>query len=255
MRATAILYLQDRFLCQTALHRHKAIPEGRRVSREDRAVTIVELINQTMSVLNDGERGEQAVCHGLARATGADAAVLLGADAARRIRVHAAWPNPRAAGTLAEAVVSTHGHTSGDHPVLGELLTFGTSLAGDPHPGSQARTLVLSRRARFTPEARILLSEASPALHLLLPQVGEACQSAEHSKAAADAAAALNLTSREVEVLQLLSEGLLARTIAACLGLSPRTVHKHLSNVYTKLGVHDRLVAVSFARDRGLIDA
>jgi DNA-binding NarL/FixJ family response regulator len=99
----------------------------------------------------------------------------------------------------------------------------------------------------------MFLTEAGPALQLLLPHVGDACRAAEQSRAAADAAAALNLTSREVEVLQLLSEGLLARTIAARLGLSPRTVHKHLSNVYTKLGVHDRLVAVSFARERGLI--
>ena len=94
-----------------------------------------------------------------------------------------------------------------------------------------------------------------PTLQLLLPHVADACRRAQQVRTAADAAAALNLTAREVEVLQLLAEGLLARTIAARLGLSPRTVHKHLSNVYTKLGVHDRLVAVSIARAQGLIAA
>ncbi|MBI5028392.1 MAG: response regulator transcription factor [Actinobacteria bacterium] len=88
-----------------------------------------------------------------------------------------------------------------------------------------------------------------------MPHVAESCRREQRARSAADAAAALNLTAREVEVLQLLSEGLLARTIAARLGLSPRTVHKHLSNVYSKLGVHDRLVAVSIARAQGLIAA
>ena len=86
-----------------------------------------------------------------------------------------------------------------------------------------------------------------------MPRVAAACVSSQAARDAAEAAAALNLTPREVEVLQLLSEGLLARTIASRLGLSPRTVHKHLSNVYTKLGVHDRLVAVGIARENGLI--
>lgn len=235
-------------------HRFRVAESGR-VSKEERAVTIVELVTQTMSVLNDGEKGELAVCHGLAKATASDAAVLIGTDFTRRVRVHAVWPNHRAAAPLAELVVAAHGHPAGDHPVLGEVLTLTFGAPNESHPHSNARTIVLSRRARFTPEARMFLTEAGPALQLLLPHVGDACLAAEQSRAAADAAAALNLTSREVEVLQLLSEGLLARTIAARLGLSPRTVHKHLSNVYTKLGVHDRLVAVSFARDRGLISA
>ena len=55
-------------------------------------------------------------------------------------------------------------------------------------------------------------------------------------------------------ILGLLAEGLLATSIASRLRLSPRTVHKHLGNIYRKLGVHDRLVAVSLARLQGLVD-
>jgi DNA-binding CsgD family transcriptional regulator len=62
------------------------------------------------------------------------------------------------------------------------------------------------------------------------------------------------LTEREVEVLRLMAEGLLARTIALRLRISPRTVHKHLGNVYRKLGAHDRLVAVRRAERLGLLD-
>jgi DNA-binding NarL/FixJ family response regulator len=54
-------------------------------------------------------------------------------------------------------------------------------------------------------------------------------------------------------VLELLAQGLLATSIASRLSLSPRTVHKHLGNIYDKLGVHDRLVAVSLARSRYLV--
>ena len=62
------------------------------------------------------------------------------------------------------------------------------------------------------------------------------------------------LTVREQEVLRLLSEGLLARTIAARLEVSPRTIHHHLGSIYAKLGVCDRLAAVLQARAQGLLD-
>jgi DNA-binding NarL/FixJ family response regulator len=63
------------------------------------------------------------------------------------------------------------------------------------------------------------------------------------------------LTPREVEVLTMVSKGLLARTIAARLAISPRTVHKHLENVYRKLGDHDRLIAVRHAESLGVISS
>ncbi|MCD5344941.1 helix-turn-helix transcriptional regulator [Agromyces sp. S2-1-8] len=66
---------------------------------------------------------------------------------------------------------------------------------------------------------------------------------------------ARRLTARELEVLQMLGDGLLARTIAARMGVSERTVHKHLGNVYEKLGVHDRLLAVRRAESLGLLGA
>jgi DNA-binding NarL/FixJ family response regulator len=61
------------------------------------------------------------------------------------------------------------------------------------------------------------------------------------------------LTSRETQVLVLLSQGLLARSIAARLEVSERTVHRHLGSVYRKLGAHDRLLAVRRGRSLGLL--
>ena len=63
------------------------------------------------------------------------------------------------------------------------------------------------------------------------------------------------LTTREREVLALLGEGLLARSIAARLDVSERTVHKHLGNIYSKLDAHDRLLAVRRGESLGLIPA
>jgi DNA-binding CsgD family transcriptional regulator len=63
----------------------------------------------------------------------------------------------------------------------------------------------------------------------------------------------LGLTGRELAVLRLLADGKTAAAIGRTLGISPRTVHVHLTHVYGKLGVHDRLMAVSVARQVGLL--
>ena len=59
------------------------------------------------------------------------------------------------------------------------------------------------------------------------------------------------LTSREREVLTLLTEGLGNADIAERLALSEKTVRNHVSNVFDKLGVWSRAQAIVFARDRG----
>ncbi len=58
------------------------------------------------------------------------------------------------------------------------------------------------------------------------------------------AAADMPLTAREREVLHWLSGGKTDRDIATILGISPRTVHKHLQRIYEKLGVETRTAAV-----------
>jgi len=58
------------------------------------------------------------------------------------------------------------------------------------------------------------------------------------------------LSDREIEVLQLIAEGLTNRDIAARLYLSPHTIKVHTRNLYGKLSVHNRVAAV--ARGRAL---
>jgi DNA-binding NarL/FixJ family response regulator len=56
-----------------------------------------------------------------------------------------------------------------------------------------------------------------------------------------------NLTSRELEVLELLAQGLRQKQIAAQLFLSPKTVGTHTERIYRKLGVRTRAQAVAVA--------
>jgi DNA-binding CsgD family transcriptional regulator len=61
------------------------------------------------------------------------------------------------------------------------------------------------------------------------------------------------LTSRQVEVLRLLAEGLQNGAIADRLHISPKTVDHHLAAIYTKLDVNSRAQAVAVATRLGLI--
>jgi pimeloyl-ACP methyl ester carboxylesterase/DNA-binding CsgD family transcriptional regulator len=59
------------------------------------------------------------------------------------------------------------------------------------------------------------------------------------------------LSTREREILVLVTEGLGNAAIAERLALSEKTVRNHISNVFDKLGVWTRAQAIVFARDRG----
>ena len=56
----------------------------------------------------------------------------------------------------------------------------------------------------------------------------------------------LSLTKRELEVLRLVAEGHTDREVAETLIISPRTVNRHLSNIFVKIDVPGR------GRSRGL---
>ncbi len=61
------------------------------------------------------------------------------------------------------------------------------------------------------------------------------------------------LTHREREVLSLVVLGHTDRKIAEHLTISPRTVNRHLSNIFTKLAVSGRTAATAYAIRRGLV--
>jgi DNA-binding NarL/FixJ family response regulator len=60
------------------------------------------------------------------------------------------------------------------------------------------------------------------------------------------------LTGRELEVLRLVAAGETNKAIATRLVLSERTVDRHVSNIFTKLGVSSRAAATAHAYEHGL---
>lgn len=62
-----------------------------------------------------------------------------------------------------------------------------------------------------------------------------------------------DLTSREIEVLEMLAEGIPSQLIAERLFMSTNTVRNHAQRILTKLGAHSRLEAVAMALREGII--
>lgn len=63
------------------------------------------------------------------------------------------------------------------------------------------------------------------------------------------------LTPRQVEILQLMADGLGAVEIAEQLGISRHTLRTHIQNILTKLGVHSKLQALAHAIRFGRVHA
>jgi two-component system, NarL family, response regulator YdfI len=63
----------------------------------------------------------------------------------------------------------------------------------------------------------------------------------------------VNLTDRELEVLQSVAHGERSKEIAVQLGISERTVKAHLASIYGKLGVDSRAAAIAVAAQMGLL--
>jgi DNA-binding CsgD family transcriptional regulator len=61
------------------------------------------------------------------------------------------------------------------------------------------------------------------------------------------------LTSREMQVIALIVAGYTNKDLARELGISENTAKHHLTNIFDKLGVSNRLELVLYAVDHGLV--
>ncbi|OAA24537.1 transcriptional regulator, luxR family [Frankia sp. EI5c] len=122
----------------------------------------------------------------------------------------------------------------------------------------QGTALVFNRSRRGFPErSRELLDLLSPVVcqavahRARLTRLTRALRDAQrHAAASEEAAGRLpGLTPREREVAARLADGIGDREIAVALGISPRTVHKHLEQIYRKLGLQSRGAVVAMMRD------
>ena len=113
----------------------------------------------------------------------------------------------------------------------------------------------LGRRDAAAEEARRAIDDFMPlSAALELARAQELLAALEKESApAAPASEKGGLTSREVEVLRLISEGLTTNAIAGRLFISEHTVHRHVANTFTKLSVSSRSAAVAHAARLGLL--
>ena len=61
-----------------------------------------------------------------------------------------------------------------------------------------------------------------------------------------------DLTPREMEILQLVLAGKTNKAIAVAFYISEKTVEFHLNHIYTKIGMHTRMLAVLWAIQQGV---
>lgn len=161
----------------------------------------------------------------------------------------------RAAASFCEGVVAA---AAGEHEPARTRFEDAVELfaaSGAPFELGRARlelATVLSHLGRDDPAKR----EATAALR----RFGEIGATAESARARAlldriggRPQRAGPLTTREVEVLHLVAEGLSDRGIATKLTLSEHTVHRHVANIHSKLGCSSRAAAVAQANRLGLL--
>jgi DNA-binding CsgD family transcriptional regulator len=119
-------------------------------------------------------------------------------------------------------------------------------------PYEAARTQVLISQA-----CRALGDKDSAALELnaarrTFEQLGAKLDAARLQEARDGQRAVAGLTDRELQTLRLVATGRTNRTIAEELGLSEKTVARHISNIFTKLNVSSRAAATAYAFEHQL---
>lgn len=199
------------------------------------------------------------------------AAAAFASDHAGRI---AAW-NDAAAELLGHDREGVIGRPCSE--LLGGLDVFGNRFCGANCPlrrmarrGEPVHEFEMTVRDASSHAVRVLLSslvlrgrkpEAFYVVHLLRPiRAGEALSTVCRPQAQPPgpggdppACPAPRLTSREVEVLGLLQQGVGTHEIASVLCVSSKTVRNHIQNTFRKLGAHNRLEALSVARRHHLL--
>ena len=120
-------------------------------------------------------------------------------------------------------------------------------------PAAQLRALIPTDHASAPKEAIVATRTGVKIRIAYLGHVGAdneflfCLTEADESGAEIALSRALSVTPRESEVLLWLSRGKSNADIAAILGMSPRTVNKHLEQIYKKIGVENRTTAVRIA--------
>lgn len=170
------------------------------------------------------------IAHGTHAVLDATGRFLLATDLGGRLL----WSTPKARELLAELFPAQDDQRASLPPALVEqLMQFpgaGPKAVGRATMEIGARRLEISVLSRIGPDE----------LLFRLAEVGTRGEEQLLQRA-------LSLTTREAEVLLWISRGKSNREIGEILSISPRTVNKHLEQVFVKLGVENRAAAAARA--------
>lgn len=199
-----------------------------------------EMIAEALSRVLDAEKDIEIV-----GAVGSGAEALIAAERYKPDVVVLDYQLPDIDGAaIARDLLASHPNSrvimltgSTDDRVLMRAIEAGCS--GYITKGDAVKELAGAVRAAHVGESVI----SPPMLARLLPRF----QAGSRAKSASE------LTKREMEIVQLLAEGLSNSEIAQQLTVSLNTVRNHVQNIITKLDAHSKLEAVSVAVRRGII--
>jgi DNA-binding CsgD family transcriptional regulator len=157
--------------------------------------------------------------------------------------------------SAAQAMGAVHlgeGNARGALAPLREAFALWRDLEA-PYEAARARVLI-ARACRALDDADTASLELESARQLFaeLGAAHDVAVIAALERAVATTSAKDELTSREREVLRLVATGKTNRAIAATLGISDKTVARHVSNIFTKLGLASRTAATAYAYEHGL---
>jgi DNA-binding CsgD family transcriptional regulator len=184
-------------------------------------------------------------------AAGSTAAARLAADEMARIADEVGAPLLAAMATRADgAVLLAEGDARAALAALRASWTAWHEL-GAPYEAARARVLVglACRVLGDTDSATMEIEAARDVFETLgaLPDIARltALDEGAHPMS--------GLTAREIEILRLVAAGKTNRAVAADLVISDKTVARHLSNIFDKLGVSSRAAATAYAYEHDLI--
>nr|WP_230979575.1 response regulator transcription factor [Steroidobacter gossypii] len=170
------------------------------------------------------------IAHGTHAALDATGRFLLATDSSGQLQ----WWTPKARALLAELFPAQNERAAS---LPAELVEQLMRLRGEGTKSASSATMQIgARRLEISVLSRIGPDE----LLFRLAEVGTRNDEQVLQRA-------LSLTSREAEVLLWISRGKSNREIGEILSISPRTVNKHLEQVFVKLGVENRAAAAARA--------
>lgn len=151
------------------------------------------------------------------------------------------------------AVLLAEGNARGALGSLREAFALWRELEA-PYEAARVRVLIARAcHALDDAETASLEIEGARLAFVELGAAHDATSIAALQRALATESADDELTPREREVLRLVATGKTNRAIAATLGISEKTIARHVSNIFTKLGLASRAAATAYAYEHRLL--